>query len=163
MVRDIADILGTGFPVKIGGKTYRIPPASIETGIYVQKVVEAATGLALGEDLAPDVVADLHLPDDDDGGADFYQRMLGAPLIEEMRADRVPWEYLQIAARTAFLWAAQGRDAAEEFWAAGGRPEARRPTPRDRRPAGKKHTKKSKSGRQGSPGGKTRPSTTTPG
>jgi hypothetical protein len=57
---------------------------------------------------------------------DAYHRMM---------ADHVAWPKIKFAGTTALIWATHGDEAAEHYWASGGRPEASRPDNRAARRA----------------------------
>jgi hypothetical protein len=140
--KDLEELVEPWLDLPIQGKTYRIPSVDAKTGIYCQHIVEVTLSVQTGGDVSEDDIAGLQL--DDDAERDFNRRLLGEQ-YDQMLADQVPWEFVKIAAKTVFTWTIQDRDAAEAFWARGGRPEARRPAPQDRRPAkktAKKATKK---------------------
>lgn len=135
--KNATEALQPWLDLPIGEKTYRIPAASIATGLYCQRAAELALSARLGTASAEDLAA---LKLDDDQERDFNRRML-TTAYDEMVADGVDWQYVGLAARTAFQWTVNGRDVAEEYWNRGGqRAEAgpgndRRPAPQDRRPA----------------------------
>lgn len=118
--RDLSEVLDTGLPLPINGKTYLVPPVDAETGLRLQRLAELATAAAQavksGEPL--DAIAL-----DDAGEIDLYRDALGTA-YDEMVADRVPWPALKLAGVTAWLDAAVGREAAEAYWNAAGNPEA---------------------------------------
>lgn len=137
--KDLQEYVEPWLDLPIKGKVYRIDSVSAETGLYCQRVVEVAVAaraaLDSGRDIEGTDVSGLEL--DDAAEKDFNRRLLGEQ-YDAMIADAVPWEFVKIAAQTVFTWTIRDRAAAEEFWARGGRPEANRPAPQDRRPAKKK-------------------------
>ena len=149
-MKDLEEFLEPWLDLPIGGKKYRVKAADAVTGLYAQHILELGVSMQVGAKLTETQVAQLQL--DDDGEQDFHRRLLGDTL-DEMIADKVSWEAIKHVSRTVFVWVVQDRDAAEAYWERGGRPEAPRPTPGDRRP--KKKTKKS--ARPGSPAGSTTP------
>jgi len=118
--RDLSEVLDTGLPLPINGKTYVVPPVDAETGLRLQRLAEVATQAAKatedGESLDAIVL-------DDDTEVDLYRDALGAA-YDEMLVDRVPWPALKVAGVTAWLDAAVSREAAEAYWNAAGDPEA---------------------------------------
>lgn len=134
--KDADELFQPWLELPIGGKKYRIPAASIETGIYCQGIVKLGTAARMGAELSPAEISSLKL--DDDQERTFNQRLLGTA-YEEMLADQVAWEKLCHAAKTAFAWITRDRAAAEAVWnaAAGNRS---RPAPQDRRRPAKKVT-----------------------
>lgn len=136
---DLAEVLEPWLDLPIAGKTYRVPAVDIETGLYAQQIVELSARVRAGDEIAAEDVGRLKL--DDDQEHDFHRKMLGTA-YDEMVADGVNWEYLKHASRCAFLWTVEDRDAAERYWERGGRPEAPRPAPQDRRPKKKTPAKK---------------------
>lgn len=137
--KDLDELLEPWLDLPIRGKTYRIHSVDATTGLWCQRVVELAVRAKAGADISDDQLTGLQL--DDDQEKDFQQKILGEA-YDELLADKVSWAHLKHAALTAFTWTVRDRAAAEEFWARGGRPEAKRPAPQDRRPAKKTTTKK---------------------
>lgn len=137
--KDLEELVEPWLDLPISGKTYRVNSVDAATGIYCQRIVEVTLSVQAGADVSEDDVAGLQL--DDDAERDFNRRLLGEQ-YDAMLADGVRWEYIKLAARTIFTWTVRDRDAAEEFWHSGGRPEARRPAPQDRRRPAKKTTKR---------------------
>lgn len=132
--KDLDELLEPWLDLPISGKKYRIHSVDATTGLWCQRVVEVAMRAQVGADISEDQLLGLQLDDAEE--LQFHQRLLGEA-YEDMLADKVPWEHLKVAGMTAFTWTVRDRAAAEEFWARGGRPEARRPAPQDRRPAAK--------------------------
>ncbi|GIE29959.1 hypothetical protein Ait01nite_030040 [Actinoplanes italicus] len=101
-------------PVK--GRTYEVPPASAELGLWCRSIYSA--GVAEDEDeerearaLAP------KLP----GSMTLSQRVLG-PVWDAMVRDGVEDEYIEFCGSTAFIWIVRGEEAAELFWKSAGDP-----------------------------------------
>jgi hypothetical protein len=74
-----------------------------------------------GAEISEADAASLHLNDEEE--QEFTARMLGET-HGEMLADKVPWEYLKLAARVVFTWAISNRAEALDLWERGGLPEA---------------------------------------
>ncbi len=126
--RDLDEFFDDTLPLPIGGKVYVVPPASAETGLFCQRLMEAGVDAANGKDTD---LASL----DDEGERDLYQRVLG-PVYGELKANGVSWPKIKHAGITAFLWIAGDRDTAQKYWEAGdGGPEAEAPTRAERRAA----------------------------
>lgn len=71
------------------------------------------------------------VPDDDDmqilndqQERDIYREVLSDGLWEEMVDDGLTFEHLRIAAMYALLYATQGEEVADRFWASGGKAQA---------------------------------------
>lgn len=92
------------------GKLYEIPPVDIATGLLLRKAVTEQDAKAL-EELAGT---------DEEAG---YRRILGAA-YEEMKADGVPWEFMDRAYLTAVTDHQRGRLIAEVVWEVGHDPKA---------------------------------------
>ncbi|GAW50616.1 MULTISPECIES: DUF7426 family protein [unclassified Nocardioides] len=142
--KDLKEYVEPWLDLPINGKTYRVNSVDADTGIYCQLIVETVLAVQTGAELDEKDVAGLKL--DDDAERDFNRRLLGTT-YDEMLADKVAWEYVKIASRTVFTWTIRDRDAAEEFWMRGGRPEAHRPATKDRQRPAKKTTKKTAASR----------------
>lgn len=138
--QDLQELVEPWLDLPIRGKTYRVESVDAKTGIWCQRIVTVAGAAQAGIDLTDAEVASLHLDDDEE--QDFNRRLLGAA-YDEMLEDKVPWDFVKLAARVVFTWTVRDREAAEELWARGGRPEAPRPTPQDRKAPAKKTAKKS--------------------
>lgn len=120
----------------IGDKAYLIAPPDAATGLLVSQIgmvlLEVAEGRTIeGDD--PKVKAILS----DREEADLMDRLLGDALVQ-MKADRVPYPYLQLVLMTALAWVLYGDAAAEKVWAGGVAPKA----PTDRKP--KRTTRKAR-------------------
>ncbi|MEU4511781.1 hypothetical protein AB0G05_19995 [Nonomuraea wenchangensis] len=115
--RDLDEFFDDSLSLPIGGKTYRVPPADAETGLFCQRLMAAGIDAANGKQVD---AANL----DDDGETDLYRRVLGGA-YDEMIADRVSWPRIKHAGVTAFLWIAGDADTAAKYWEAG--PEAEAP------------------------------------
>lgn len=148
--QDLSDLLDPTLDLPIQGKVYRVPPVDAETGLRFQRMHDWALGVSAATQADTAVPA----PDtellDDAAELDLTRASLGSA-YEEMFADGVPYEYIRIAGLTSFINVVQGRDAAEKFWKAGGRPEpsagnraarrAARSTPRPGSPSGTSRTR----------------------
>lgn len=123
-------------PIPIDDEVYEIPPVDADLGLFLtefsatlasaqaeeQENGKATVPLEQAERLQ-ELAAQLN-------GGDTLARMLGDDNLERMRANRVPWETIQLAAQTVMTWTVAGVEAAEQYWNTGGNPKAKRP--RDR-------------------------------
>lgn len=117
--QDLGELLDAGLSLPYQGKTYLVPPVDAETGLRFQRLAEVAAQLAKAAEDEQELNAVVL---DDVGEVDLYRDALG-PAYAAMIADRVPWPVLKVAAMTAWLDAAAGREAAESYWNAAGRPD----------------------------------------
>lgn len=92
------------------GHTYRVPPPSAKTGLWLSTIAELGTVAATGGKLTASDVAALHLDDDEE--RTFYQRVLG-PAYQEMLDDGVSWPALQAIGRHAFLTFSMSQESAD--------------------------------------------------
>lgn len=115
--KDLDDFFDDGLALPVGGKTYRVPAPSAETGLYCQRLAEAGVAAAQGKDVPE---AEL----DDVRELQLYQRVLGG-VYDELIADGVSWPKIKHVAVTAFMWVAGNVEAAEAYWEKG--PEAQAP------------------------------------
>lgn len=118
--QDLDDFFDAALELPISGKVYRIPSPDPEVGLYVQRLMEAAAWINDGQ-LPPGEAPKLKLNDDEE--VDLYETVMGSAMAE-MRADKVPWAKIMLAAQTAFIWIGAGDAAAEAFWTSGGDPKA---------------------------------------
>ena len=140
-----ASAFGFSITLPVGDRQYTIQSPSVEIGhALVQTTVTAgqATQLAeLLEDLPEgdpaaeeirakirELASELQVPDSMERG--YLQDILG-DAYDEMKANGEPYEVVKLAAATVSVWVINGREAAEAYWNAGGRPPRR--APRDRR------------------------------
>ncbi len=99
----------------IGGKTYTVPEASVETWLWLKVIYDRAPkpgqdqpeGDAEAEDLANTPETEMH------------KRVLG-PVYDEMAADGVSMREVRIAGMTASIDTMYGREIAEDYFNAGG-------------------------------------------
>lgn len=112
----------------IGDKVYFIQPPDAATGLIVSQIGMVLLDVSAGRDVDesdPRVKAILS----DQEEAELMERLLGDALVQ-MKADRVPYPYLQLVLMTALAWVLFGDEAAEKVWAGGTGPKA----PADRTP-----------------------------
>lgn len=113
-------------PVK--GKTYTVPPASAELGLWCRATYSAAQADTDEEESA----AVAQIPQLR-GDKTLAQTVLGSA-YEEMRRDGLEDVYVEFCAAVTYLWIVGGEEAAQTYWQAGGDPNAVRPANRaDRR------------------------------
>ncbi|MFI6485153.1 hypothetical protein ACIBH1_45095 [Nonomuraea sp. NPDC050663] len=117
-LKELDDFLDDGLELPIKGKTYLVPPASAEVGLYCQRLAEVGMAAAKGQQ--DEGAAEL----DDARESELYRKCLG-PVLDEMVADGVSWPRIKHAAITAFFWIAGNDEAAATFWERG--PEAAAP------------------------------------
>ena len=113
---------GAHIDLPIGGITYRINGVSAETGLLVQRLMDAGikagqTGAAL--DLDDDLL-------DDAQELSTYEAVLG-DAYQQMLDDGVDWEELKRASMTAMIWIYFDEETAEKFWETGAAGEALAP------------------------------------
>lgn len=92
------------------GKTYRVPPPSAKTGLWLTAIAELGLSAATGEELSAEDRAALSLNNDEERS--FHQRVLG-PAYTEMVEDGVSWAALQAISRHAFLTFSTSQDMAD--------------------------------------------------
>lgn len=116
-------------------KKYVIQPVDAAVGLWVERIsalaVDAQQERAGGpkiEPLTPDEVAALKPPGGD--RKTLTETILGDAL-QEMLDDGVSHEVVKLVTATTMVWITAGKDEAEKYWNAGGRPKARK-APQDR-------------------------------
>ena len=150
-----ADRFGYTITLPFGEHSYRIPSPPVDVGNFVVETTQLTgkriallarlDGLAEDDPEREDIERQLEevtdvltIPDEMEGS--YFRAVLG-PAYDEMKANGEPYELLKMAAATVSVWVINGREAAEQYWNNGGRPNPRR-TPRDRRQKTKKATSK---------------------
>lgn len=121
-LKDLSEILADGHRLPIRGKTYFVPSASAEAGIRFQGLLTVAARAKGAEDYKPS--DDEKVLIEDAAELDLVNDVLGAELVEEMKADGLPYEHLRTCAFYSLLHATQGEDVAERFWESGGKAPA---------------------------------------
>ncbi|WUI02110.1 hypothetical protein OHR68_09970 [Spirillospora sp. NBC_00431] len=113
---------GAHIDLPIGGVTYRINGVNAETGLLVQRLMDAGVAAAqaggefnLDEELL-----------DDAQEINSYEAVLG-DAYQQMLDDDVDWEELKRAAMTAMVWIYADEETAERFWESGSPGEAAPP------------------------------------
>lgn len=102
------------------GKIYEIQPLDAMTGLRVQRLISAAERASRGAD---DPSADNQIVSDAEE-MDLYPDVLGEQ-YQELLDDGVSYIRLKLAATAAMLWTVYDEDTAMEYWAAGGKAQAR--------------------------------------
>jgi hypothetical protein len=162
--KDLNDFFDPTLRLPIKGKWYVIQSPAADLGLEVQRLVGLGVAADAGADLTQADLESLEL--DDETVRDLIPRLLG-DAYAVMKADGLPWAWIQHAGTTALFWVGMGYEAAEQIWAnAPG--EHKRPATQDRKaPAKKSTTRKTSSTRTtaataaNSPGGSTPPSEAT--
>lgn len=123
--KDLSEFYDPDLHLPYKGKTYVVPAADLDTGLYLQTIfnlgVKANSG-AISDESAAQF--------DDDEEVDFMERCLGRELLDELRADKVPTPVASLMAQTLMVDTVADRTTAEQFWASGGKAPA---SNRDRR------------------------------
>jgi len=136
--RDLDEFLDDTLPLPIGGRVYVVADVDAETGLLCQRLFAAGADAYAGRE--PHIPAEL----DDGQELDLYQRVLG-DTYAQMVSGGVHWQKISLAAQTTIAWIAVGRDAAEQVWNSGGRPEQQAPNREARRTASKATAKSTRS------------------
>jgi hypothetical protein len=118
--QDLDQVFDDSLRLPIGGKVYTIAPPDAELGLWVQRLMAAAVGIANGSPV-PENAPSLTLNDKDE--RELYPRLLGSA-FDQLVQDGVRWSKIQMVAYTTFWWISSGIDAASEFWNSGGVPKA---------------------------------------
>lgn len=108
---------GRHIDLPIDGVTYRINDVDGETGLLIQRLMDAAFAAMQDGD-----AAELDLDDellDDASEISSYERVLG-DAYQQMIDDGVGWTDIKTAAMTTMLWIYTDEDTACKFWEAGG-------------------------------------------
>lgn len=122
------------------GKVYRVPECDAITGMWCQRMVTAAVAIQNGEKPEPGKTVRLVFEGDEED--ELQARLLTRPLLEEMRADGFGHSQISFCTQTILFWHGLGREVAELYWNAGGRPEDFLPAAN--RAARRKESKKAK-------------------
>lgn len=108
---------GRFIDLPIDGVTYRINDVDGETGLLVQRLMDAAFA-AMQDGDAAELDLDEELLDDA-SEISSYERVLG-DAYQQMLEDGVGWSDIKTAAMTTMLWIYTDEDTASKFWEAGG-------------------------------------------
>src|SRR5690349_18205066 len=129
-----------GLTLTVRGREYTLPLPSAELGLWARRIAQSAGEVSSASDeqelthaterAASRIAALPTLP----GDITFEERILG-PAYHQMVKDQVPDPYVQFAAQTGYVWIIGGEEAAQRYWEAGGRSEARGPSNRASRRA----------------------------
>ncbi|TDD88352.1 DUF7426 family protein [Actinomadura rubrisoli] len=110
---------GAHIDLPIGGITYRINGVDAETGLLIQRLMDA--GIKAGQSGQPmDLDEDLL---DDAQELSTYESVLG-DAYQQMLDDGVDWEELKRASMTTMIWIYFDEETAERFWETGAAGEA---------------------------------------
>lgn len=124
--RDLSEVFDPDIHLPINGKTYRIPAPDAAAGLRLQLLMRLGTAAEAGRELPQSDLAKLVLE-----GADEEQYLydtLGTG-YDEMKADKVKWEYIKHAAYTAFMRWTVSPDLAVEYWNGAGVDVGKGPAP----------------------------------
>lgn len=113
---------GAHIDLPIGGITYRIAGVDAQTGLLIQRLMDA--GIKAGQSGQPiDLDEDLL---DDAQELSTYESVLG-DAYQQMLDDGVDWEELKRASMTVMIWVYFDEETAEKFWETGAAGEALAP------------------------------------
>lgn len=119
------------------GKTYTPRPISYELGLQLKLFQEQVSELQAivadnlkaqraAEEAGEEPPETKPVPEyewsEDEGPTP--ENMLGEDLLAELKADNVPFEFVQLATHTMWMDFLYGRDTAEAYWNSGGDPKA---------------------------------------
>jgi hypothetical protein len=104
------------------GKIWRIPEGDSEVGLWCVRVFEAASAVANGQE--PDTGSPPpQLTFEGAEETSLQIRLLSRPIYDALIAEGYGLATLNFFTQTVIMWHAAGREVAELFWNAGGRPE----------------------------------------
>lgn len=123
-MRDLAEVFRPELVLPIRGKDYTVPAPDAGTGLRLTAlwafVMQAsAQAMEADGDHREALLRALNLTDAQTD--DFYAMALTQPVMDEMVADGLPWEYIAHAAETAWHRWVQGADIATAYWESGGK------------------------------------------
>ncbi len=120
-LKPIDEIFVTWFDLPAGpdGKIYRIEECDAATGILCQRLVTAAIAIQNGEQPPTDAPKLIFEGQDE---IDLQERLLG-PALQDMYADGLGATKISFCTQVILFWHGLGREVAELYWNAGGRPE----------------------------------------
>jgi hypothetical protein len=121
-LKPIDEILITTFDLPAGpdGKVYRVPECDAATGILCQRLVTAAIAIENGEQPPTDAPKLVFEGKDE---FDLQERLLTPAVLQEMYADGLGATKITFCTSVILFWHGLGREMAEMYWEAGGRPE----------------------------------------
>lgn len=153
-----------GLELPISGKVYRLPPVNAELGPRLQTIVSFGLDVAsrvrgmvdvsekdrtVLDDMAErELFREILHPCESDPDACQRTEDARCPLdvYTDMQDDKVPWAALKHAAMTSMMDAVFDRAVAEQYWAAGGKPQARKTGSKGRSGTASKTTRASTAG-----------------
>lgn len=135
-LRDLDEYFSPGLTLTVRGKEYVVPLPNAELGLWCQRVAQAAGAVntASSQQEIQAAVERVNALPELDGDLTLAQRVLGHT-YDQMVTDQLPYPYIEHCGQAAYVWIIAGEDAAEQWWQAGGRPEALRPGNRAQRRA----------------------------
>jgi hypothetical protein len=121
-LRPIDEVLVTTFDLPAGpnGKIYSVPECDAATGILCQRLVTAAIAIQNGEEPPKDAPKLVFEGKDE---FDLQERLLSPTILAEMHADGLGATKINLCTQVILFWHGLGREMAEMYWEAGGRPE----------------------------------------
>jgi hypothetical protein len=125
-LKELGDFMKPVLAIPVGDKVYRVPAMSAQNSAHVLETTSAA--MADGN-VDP---SKLQIETEDDVDS-YMQRILG-PVYREMMDSDEPMAAIQHAVRIVSLWTYSGFDAAEAYFASGGKVLPGQKVPQDRKP-----------------------------
>lgn len=125
---ELGDFLDPILAVPYRGVVYRVQPVDADTGLRLHRILGEGVKAAQGGAVDP---ANIELVNDQDEQG-FFRTVLG-DAYQDLIDTGASNPAVKIISSTAFLWHVQGFEAAEQFWAAGGKAPA--PNREERRTA----------------------------
>ena len=128
-LKPLSAVLGDGHRLTLveGGPEYLIPYVSAQVGLdfgrLYTKMAKAMEAAQRGEEVDPSILEGEALSDREE--VDLYRDALTAEVYDQMVADGAPFVAIRMAALYVLIHDTQNADAAADFWATGGKGQAR--------------------------------------
>lgn len=109
-MKDLSSFLSPNLDIKLGDRTYSVPPPCYKTGLVLAAVLDVSTAAVNGQTV-PQATQDLF--DSFDKGRDIGELSLTPKVLEQMREDGVPAPDITMATRYALYYWVLGEASAD--------------------------------------------------
>lgn len=111
---ELTEFLADQLELPVRGRTYKVPAVDWETGLVCQALWNTALAAQVGSAIQQRDRVII----DDNAEQDLVFRCLG-PVLDELKAEGVPYPLIRHMGLTIFYWTVVGEPAALRFWEGG--------------------------------------------